>query len=280
MKITVMGTNEDIVFSLEKENNDLLYSKSNFWNQIAQRIEQIKSLFSGYVFTTYITKTIARFGIVCLISLPLDERIRRFGNTKLNNNLETVFCSWLFIWAVIMSILTYLRGKKVDKQYNALLSKLIDFRRHINTMEELYSSFIWEILQEVKSEKINEEHLINIKVIIENINTNYSSLTKVSNILNPSTYLESFDGSKKRNLFIDLMGKIKEETTQYIQTTKEKITEKIQLWLSIHQNKLQELEKTIESQENNTQNIDWKTALETEKIRLQSYIESINKLVK
>lgn len=51
-------------------------------------------------------------------------------------------------------------------------------------------------------------------------------------------------------------------------------------YFSLHKNELEKLKESIENQANQTENTDWKVALESQKIRLQSYIESINNLVK
>ena len=275
-KITSM-IDQNIIKTLEQEQKEILYTLNN-WSDLKVSIDLIKGLFWGYLSISYNAIVLLWLCFVTIILLIIDEWFIRKNHSDWAEALVIlliiVFMVWFAIWGVYLNI----RWRKIDANYNILISRLTDFNRIKMEIKNNYSILVWIILSDIKSLEINTQETVAIKNTLEKLTENYSQFTDIDTLLNPEIYLISF--KKNKQFFIDLMSKIRSQEQEYLNTLKTKVTEKLNIWTLHHQSELQELEKSIENQANQTQNSDWKVALEAQKVRLQSYIDSINNLVK
>jgi uncharacterized membrane protein YjjP (DUF1212 family) len=268
---------QNIINNLEQEQKEILYTLNN-WSDLKVSIDLIKSLFWGYLSISYNAIVLLWLCFVTIILLIIDEWFIRKDHSSWAEALVILLIIVFMVWFAVWGVYLHIRWRKIDANYNTLISRLTDFHRIKMEIKNNYSILIWRILSDIKSSGINTQETETIKNTLEKLAENYSQFTDINSLLNPEIYLISF--KKNKQSFIDLMRKIRSQEREYLNSLKTKVTEKVEIWTLHHQSELQELEKSISNQANQTENADWKFALESQKMRLQSYIESINNLVK
>lgn len=196
------------------------------------------------------------------------------------------------IWFSSPNIFRRIFLSEVDSKYYFVqtINNLNDLLRIKWSLDYNYDWLSTSIEIEMSDKTINKESIIDIRKAIENL------IEQVKNFKYTLYYIDKEDVTmnilslnKHRNiswafsdkiLFLKIVSEIKQEQQKYLLAISENLKNIISHWISHHQSELQELEKSIEIQANETQTNDWKIALESQKVRLQSYIESINNLVK
>ena len=187
---------------------------------------------------------------------------------------STIFLILIAVYYEVLERLSLRSIKKVFQKYSNFLKEAI---RNKSIVDEYIQILDDEITQDIRIEWVDSNTLKSIENSIKIIEIN------IRNYIELLIKIEK--ESKKDELslfpwFTKYMQSIivseKERIVNYVNL----FSEKLNIWTLHHQSELQELEKSIENQANQTQNSDWKVALEAQKVRLQSYIESINNLVK
>lgn len=188
---------------------------------------------------------------------------------------------FLIIWTFLLLLYPFYRnfceanGKNIRKyfeKYELFLRKISESRQNLT----LEINELWKLIQKDKNLSWIDYKLIDlikekISIVSEQIKVhllNFDSIIYQSQkqqfIVFPGlkAFLEEFKCYEEKEL-IKLWNTFKEYLKE---------------WISYHQSELHELEKNLQIQASSTQSSDWKVALETQKLRLQSYIESINSL--
>ena len=163
--------------------------------------------------------------------------------------------------------------KEHFEKYESFLRKISEKRE--NLVFEINE--LWKLIQKDKeSIWVNSEH---IGLIKEKINT-ISEKIKFYFLDLDSTLFQS---KKEQHLIFpwlrDMLKELKSSEEKELLKIWEVFTKHLKNWSCLHQSELQELEKSIQNQANQTENVNWKVTLQAQKVRLQSYIESINNLV-
>lgn len=193
---------------------------------------------------------------------------------------DLLIISFIFFlnWIIFISFLSD-RFTKIAK------ANLEDFLNTCQNIKEKaieiiieYELFLKHINNDYESKSILIEDLDTIKNTIEKITQEIILFEKMISNLEPEK--GKYIISEMKDIILNQSKLIKWEAIKFISVTKTEISSNIKKWLEIHKEKLQELEKQLWNQWTKTENNQWKFALEAQKMRFQSYIQSINNLVK
>lgn len=172
----------------------------------------------------------------------------------------------------------------IDKKYSELrkwffwtlkilketLKLKIDIYRTSKKLEDI-------IRQDINTLWVNTNSLENLKSTFKELEKLIVLYDKKVNTLKTKKE-EVCHSFKEKTRFLEIMDDIISNEEAFIVTIHQVNYTLTKSWIFNHQSELQELEKSIETQANETQNTDWKIALDLQSKRLQSYIESLQKI--
>lgn len=204
----------------------------------------------------------------------------------------TIYTLWFLTMVFMILYLSKVEQVRNGKlqELKTLLSTLVNIEHKVATEKE---EFLYISNYDKNSSGIDPKILERIKTTIEELSKNISEISSKVISIHPSNFKKWFHFSLSRELIPYSTDKISEEEllSSYVEYIKEKEQERLKdtiisfkgqldSWMKVHKEELEKYEGEIESQTETIQNTDWKVTLESQRIRLQSYIESINNLVK